>query len=511
MGPNSQLCLELDGITKSFGSSTALAGVHFELLVGEVHALLGANGAGKSTLVKIIAGALKPDEGSIRIHGKGVSLKTPGEARKAGISYVAQDPALVDSLSVAENLFLGKEILNRFQLLDKSEMFKMAAVTMGEIGFPLDVTKLVRDLGAAEKQLVEIGKSILENNKILILDEPTSALTREEAVKLFTIIKSLKSKGLGIVYITHHLDEIKEIGDRVTVLRDGRNAGNFAASADSNEIVSAIMGRQVADEKRSNSSSSKEVAFEVKQLSVKGVIENCDCKVHKGEIIAFFGLAGSGRAELFLTLNGSLKADTGSIEVKGKQIPHNEISPRTLINHGVFCVPADRKKRGVIGTRSVKENVALSNLSKHVKRGLINRGSIEEKVNALIQDLSIKVASNEQNIKQLSGGNQQKVLLGRALFSESSIFLIDDPTVGIDIGARAQVHHIMFQMVERGNSIVIGSSDVKEACHIADRLYVVHRGHIVAELERDNLNEEYVMGLASGVTMTGGSYANPNI
>lgn len=288
------LCLELNGITKRFLSSVALSDVNFELLPGEVHALLGANGAGKSTLVKIIAGALKPNEGTIQIHGEEVSFKTPGEARKAGISYVAQDPALVDELTVGENLFLGKELQKKFHLLDKKAMFKVAEETMAKLGFPMDVKKLIKELGAAEKQLVEIGKSILENNKILILDEPTSPLTREEANKLFTIIRGLKSQGLGIVYITHHLDEVKEICDRITVLRDGENAGNFVASSSPTEIVNAIMGKQFAfEKKKSKSVLSDEIVYEVTNLSAKG-INKCDVSVRKGEIIAFFGLAGSG-------------------------------------------------------------------------------------------------------------------------------------------------------------------------------------------------------------------------
>ena len=492
--------LRLEGIVKRFPGVVALDGIHLDLRAGEVHAVCGENGAGKSTLMKIISGQYQPDEGVIRYRGEQVRFASTSQAQAAGIAIIHQELNLVPHLSVAENLFLAREP-KRGPFVDTRKLNADAVRCLARIGLEVSPTTLVRTLSIAQQQMVEIAKALSFEARVLIMDEPTSSLTESETVQLFRIIQELRAAGVAILYISHRLDEMAQIVDRVTVLRDGRYISTDEFSAVSvNDIVARMVGRSLDDAyPPRHSVPTEEVLLRVRDVRREGVFGPVSFELRRGEILGFAGLMGAGRTEVARAIFGADRLDEGTIELHGGHVTIR--SPREAIRHGIAYLSEDRKQDGLALGMSVAANITLANVSAVSSRAGFLRFDEEAAVaRRYVNDLAIRTPSVDQIVRNLSGGNQQKVVIGKWLYRGSKILFFDEPTRGIDVGAKFAIYGLMDRLAADGVGVVLISSELPELLGMTDRIAVFHEGRITAVLDTKHTNQEEIMHFASGFT-----------
>jgi ribose transport system ATP-binding protein len=490
--------LEMNNIIKTYPGVRALDNVSFDVAKGEVHALVGENGAGKSTLMKILAGAQSMDSGEILINGEQVHVTTPQKAMELGVSIIYQEFNLVPYLNAAENIYLGREPKATVPgFIDFGKMYADSQAVIDQLGVDLNVRTPVNNLSIAQQQMIEIAKATSRNSMIIAMDEPSATLTEHEMHALFDLIRSLKAKGVSIIYISHRLEEIFEIADRVTVFRDGKYVGTKPiAETDRDDLIKMMVGRELTDVIPKVPAEIKGPALEVRNLTRKGVIEDINFTVHQGEILGLAGLVGAGRTEVARAIFGADTIDAGEIWLDGKQIKVR--SPKDAIRQGIGLVTEDRKALGLILGMVVRENISLANLDALTKLGFVNRGAEKKISMQYIEDLMIKTPSCEQQVQNLSGGNQQKVVLAKWLFTQSKVLIFDEPTRGIDVGAKTEIYHLMNRLAASGAAIIMISSELPEIMGMSDRILVMHEGHIAGELSRADATQEKIMQLATG-------------
>lgn len=486
--------LKISHLTKYYDKVIALDGVNFELREGEVHAIVGENGAGKSTLIKSITGAIEPSGGTIEVNGETFTKLNPIESKKLGIGAIYQEFNLVPYLSVAENIFFGNEITKN-GFIDFKQMNRIVQDKMDELGINIKPTTKVGNLGVAYQQLVEIVKVIMSDAKILIMDEPTAPLTNNETDLLFKIIARLKEQKVSIIYISHRLEEIFEICDRVTVFRDGKYISTHdVKDATREKMIAEMVGRELGEQYPARNGSDGDVILSVENMT-NASVKNVSFELHKGEILGFGGLVGAGRTEVMRAIFGADPIDSGRIIKDGKEIKVR--NPNDAFRNGIGLIPEDRKTQGAILGLSIKENITMSNIKNVCKGVFVDNRVQKNECEKLKGELRIKTPDLNQLIKNLSGGNQQKVVLARILFSDCDILIFDEPTRGIDVGAKQEIYNIMKELVTEGKSIIMVSSDMPELLGMSDRILVMNEGQIAGELYPDEYTQEAVLELAS--------------
>lgn len=497
-----QIILQLKGISKQFPGVKALDNVDMDVKKGEVHVLLGENGAGKSTLMKILCGIYQKDSGSIFLDGKEVFINSVKDAENLGIGIIHQEFNLLPHRDVAQNIFLGKEPLKRGFLgmytIDKKTMHSKCEELLKTVGIDLDCHTLVKDLGIAQKQMVEIAKALsLKNLKVLVMDEPTATLTKGEIDNLFSLIRTYKNKGVSIIYISHRMEEIQIIGDRVTVLRDGKYIGTVPVKGTpTSELIRMMVGRKITNlYKRDYNGAGPEV-LRVENLSSRGKFKDISFKVHKGEIVGFYGLVGAGRTEVAKAIFGEDKYDSGEIYINGKKVKCQ--SPCQSVNYKMGLLPEDRRDEGLITKMMLKQNVVQACLKKVFPNGILNSNTEKEIACQYISKLNIVAPDENVIVASLSGGNQQKVVLAKWLLTDSQILIFDEPTRGIDVGAKAEIYELMNELARSGKAIMMISSDLPEIIGLSDRIYVMYQGRIVAEFNHQNASQEQIVNFAIG-------------
>lgn len=490
--------LEMRGIVKTYPGVTALSGVDFSVMPGEVHALVGENGAGKSTLMKILAGADTKDTGRILINGSEVNILSPQEAMRLGVSIIYQEFNLVPYMNIAENIFLGREPMSAVPgVIDFAKMYADAEKIIEELGVKLDVRSPINSLAVAQQQMVEIAKATSRKSKIIAMDEPSATLTDHELENLFNLIRRLKAEGVSIIYISHRLEEIFEIADRVTVFRDGSMVATKPVSETDREgLIKMMVGRELKDTIPKVCAELGNTALEVKDLTRAGVLRNVSFKVRRGEVLGLAGLVGAGRTEVARAIFGADPIDKGEILIDGKRVSIH--SPQDAIKLGIGLVTEDRKALGLVLGMTVRENISLANLSWLSRIGFVSRKKDREAAEKYVGDLLIKTPSIEQTVQNLSGGNQQKVVLAKWLFTQSKVLIFDEPTRGIDVGAKTEIYQLMNKLAENGAAIIMISSELPEVLGMSDRILVMHEGAITGELTREEATQELIMHLATG-------------
>lgn len=492
--------LKMEGVSKSFPGVKALDGVNLEAYGGEVTALMGENGAGKSTLMKILSGVYKKDEGEVYIQGEKTKITGIKSAEAYGITIIHQELSVINNLTVAENIFLGNEKFSKFsRKINKKLLEERSRSFLDQIGCNIEPSELAGNLNVGEKQMVEIAKALTKNAGIIIMDEPTTALTEVETKSLFKVIENLKNKGIAIIYISHRMEEIFSICDRVEVLRDGKYAGNaLIKDIDNDKLIAMMVGRKIEDQFPYKKINKDEIILEVNNLSSEAGVEKASFHVKSGEILGIAGLMGSGRTELVKTIFGAYKKTAGTIKIKGKEI--NARSIQESIDNGICYLSEDRKKEGCVLGLSVADNMTLSNLRKYEnKRFAINRKDEMKDVGYYIKKMKIRTPNANQLIKNLSGGNQQKVILAKWIMLSPDVLIIDEPTRGIDVGAKKEIYELLNELKEKGKAVIIVSSDMPEVLGISDRIMVMSEGKVSGELSRDEATQEKIMKLAVGV------------
>jgi len=489
--------LEMNAITKTYPGVRALDEVTFHVREGEVHALVGENGAGKSTLMKILAGAEQADHGEIRLGGQPVQIPSPLRAMELGISIIYQEFNLVPYLSVAENIFLGREPRLPLGFIKWSQMVSEAQAILQRLGTNLNPRATVQSLSVAQQQMVEIAKAISVRAKIIAMDEPSATLTEHELENLFNLIRSLKEQGVSIIYISHRLEEIFEIADRVTVLRDGQVVGtNHVHEVDRQAIIRMMVGRELKEKFPKRPVEFGPEALRVEHLSRDGVLHDISFSVRRGEILGIAGLVGAGRTELARAIFGADRRDSGAIYVHGQWVRIRH--PAEAIKHGLGLMTEDRKLQGLILGMVVRENNTLANLRAVSTLGFVNRRAEARATQGYVESLSIRTPSIEQVVRNLSGGNQQKVVLAKWLFTNSDILIFDEPTRGIDVGAKVEIYELMNELVAQGKAILMISSELPEVLGLSDRILVMHDGAVAGILNREEASQEKIMHLATG-------------
>ncbi len=483
--------LELVGVTKSFSGVRALTNIDLRLDAGEANVLVGENGAGKSTIVKILSGVYQPDDGEIRLNGRPVKFSSPVDAISHGIITIHQELMLVPEMTVAENLFLGKEHL-KSGFLDKGAMIVKAGEILKQLKQEFPPTSKIRHLGIAQQQMVEIAKALLNRCKILILDEPTAAITDKETQVLFETIRDLKAQGVAILYISHRLEELFVIGDRTTILRNGHRVHNDQTrSLSIGVMIQKMIGRDLGQEFPSLPEPGVETVLNVEGVSVPGKVENASFHLRRGEIVGFYGLIGAGRTELMRALFGLERKVAGIIRIFGKERPNN--SPRAAIASGLGMIPEDRKRQGLVLQRSVRENISLACVDRFSVFGFLQRAKEAELAARFIRTLSIKTDRQETKVHALSGGNQQKVVISKVLSTSPEIVIFDEPTRGIDVGAKQEVYRAMLDLLAEGKAIILVSSDIREVIGMSHRVIVMCGGKISAELPKESATQEIIL------------------
>lgn len=492
----SHTVLRMEGIDKSFSGTHALKNINFELELGEVHALLGENGAGKSTLIKVLGGIHQPDAGSIFINDEKVNIRGVNEARKYGIGIIHQEIVLVPYLTVAQNIFLGHEPVHA-GIVDSKTINARAQEMVAKLGLDIDVTTPLEKLTIAQQQMVEIVKASSFNVKILVMDEPTSSLSDEEVEKLFETIEKLKKQNVSIIYISHRMEELFRISDRITVIRDGTYVGTKKTSdTNASELVSMMVGRTLESFYVRTYNELSDKVLSVRNLSRKGEFEDVSFDVHKGEILGFSGLVGAGRSEIMQAIFGTRPLDDGVIILGGKTVRFK--NPMQAIKAGISLVPEDRKNEGLVLMNSVSYNIKLASLH-FIMNGIAeSRKKISAMVSDYMQRLHIKAASPEIEVSSLSGGNQQKVVLAKWLAARPDVLILDEPTRGVDVGAKQEIYSIINDLAANGMAIIMVSSDLPEIINMCDNVCVVRSGRIVAKLPRNEITQEKVMYYATG-------------
>ena len=494
-----EVLLKLEGIGKSFPGVRALHNVHLEVRRGEVHALVGENGAGKSTLMKILSGAYTRDTGEIYWEGQPIIIHNPREAQDLGIGIIYQEFNLVPQLSIAENVWISREpFRNRaLQLIDWKEMRSRTQALLDELHLSLDPKRLVAGLGVAQQQMVEIAKALSLDAKLLIMDEPTSALTDTEINQLFTLIRRLKARGVSVVFISHHLDEVFEICDRGTVLRDGEYIDTVDLSQVTEEdIIRLMVGRNLDQQYPKVASARGEEALRVEGLNREGVLHDISFTAYAGEILGIAGLVGAGRTELMRAVFGADPITSGQVYIFGKETAVK--SPQVAIRAGVGLLPEDRKQQGLVLLLSVLHNMSMASLDRLTSNLLLRKDDERKQANGFVDKLRIATPSINQQVQYLSGGNQQKVVLAKWLASQSRVLIFDEPTRGIDVGAKVEVYNLMNSLVENGVAVIMVSSEMPELLGMSDRILVMHEGRIAAELSRQEATQEKVLAAAMG-------------
>jgi len=499
--------IELKNIRKIFPGVVALENVNFDVRYGEVHALVGENGAGKSTLIKILGGAYQPDGGEIFIEGKKISISSTSMAQHFKIAVIYQEFNLIPDLSVAENIFIGREPKIGKSFINWNKLNYDAAEILKKLDIDINPRKFISDLSVAEKQMVEIAKSLSMDARLIIMDEPTATLTEKEVVKLFSIIGELRKKGVSIVYISHRLDEAFRLSDRITVLRDGKKIETKKTSeTNQDEIVSLMVGKIVKDyfAGKKEKTTDRDIVIEVKNYNIADYVHNVNFKLYKGEILGLAGVLGSGIHHLLRSLYGAAQKTEGEVFFEGKSVDIKNASE--AIKLGIGYVTEDRKGEGLLNDMSVLQNISII-IIKFLTffKGIFIRQKKELDVfNKIAKELDIKYANINQRIIYLSGGNQQKVVMGRTLVSNCKVLILLEPTRGIDVGAKAEIHKIMVELANRGISIIMTSSELPELVNLTDRCLVLYKGKLVAEFNRENMNEEKLVAAEIGKL----SYAN---
>jgi ribose transport system ATP-binding protein len=484
---------ELRNISKSFPGVQALDDVSFEIRAGETHMLLGENGAGKSTLMKVLCGAYRADAGSFLHQGAPVTIAAPADARRFGIAVIFQDFTLVPYLDIAQNIFLGREF-TRGGLLDRGRLYREARRVLDTIGFEIDPRMPVHSLGVAQQQMVEIAKALSQDARILVMDEPTAALSDRETERLFAVMQRLKANGVALVYISHRLPEVFALGDRITVLRDGRKVGALRPSETTpDDLVRLMVGRPVdRTYARAHVETPGEVLLEVKGLSAANGITDIDITVRAGEIVGLCGLVGAGRSEVARAIFGADPMTAGEIRFLGERITP---SPELAARSGMALIPENRKQQGLALNRSVGDNIILAGLQKMFPSGFYAPARGSRAARKVIEQLRIATPSPRRLTGVLSGGNQQKVVVGKWLNAEARFFIVDEPTRGIDVGAKAEIFRLLDSLVRGGAGVLMISSEQMEIVHVCDRAYVMRAGRIVGELARDQLTEANIVRL----------------
>jgi len=490
--------LELKNIYKSFPSVKALTAVNFSLRKGEIHSLIGENGAGKSTLINIIIGLYKPSDGEIWLRGEKVSFNSPHDAMSKGIAIVPQELNLIPNMTVAENIFLGASKLKKGfpRRVDWDSIYKDAKVAMNRFGITIDVKEKVGNMSVANQQLVQIARALTFGADIIIFDEPTACLTLKESERLLSMLETIRKSGKSIIFISHHLEEVMRISDRVSIMRDGRLVEVLERQQfDIQRFIKGMVGKEVHYEKLvRNVDSSSEVVIKVEGLTREREFQNISFEVKKGEIFGIAGIVGAGRTELVSTLFGERKAHSGYIYIHGKKIIDN--SPKNSIEMGIGYLPEERRSQGIIPQLSVRENMTIANLKKLFKFPRINIDEECKLVEEYINKIKIKTSSMEQKISQLSGGNQQKVILSRWMVVGCDILILDEPTRGIDVLAKEEIHQLIRSMADKGMTFVVVSSEMEELLALANRILIMHEGKLKGIVESEKANPESILNIA---------------
>ena len=489
--------LKMRGIEKSFPGVHALKSVDLELHSGQVLALLGENGAGKSTLIKVLGGAHQPDSGTVSINGKDPHITSPVDAQRAGVAVIYQEFNIVPALTAAENIFLGQEKTSAGFIRQRSEQ-RAAQELFDRIGVDVDPNAKCRDLTVAQQQVVEIAKALSLNAQVIVMDEPSATLTLQEVERLFEVIRDLKKQGIGVIYISHRLDEIHEIADRVTVMRDGENVGNRAIEDVSrHELIELMVGRELKDEFPEHSRSLGQPRLSVRGLTRGTAVQNVSFDVHAGEVLGITGLVGAGRTEMARLIFGADTPNAGTIELDGKRLKVR--SPRDAIRAGICLLTEDRKTQGLVLSHSARDNFSLPNLRALTTGSMIRGGAERSAFAGYVESLKIKISHQEQLVGNLSGGNQQKVVLAKWLERDCDVIIFDEPTRGIDVGAKYEIYLLINELAAQGKSIIMISSELPEVLGVSDRILVMHEGRITGEItDVAAATQEEIMRLAVG-------------
>ncbi len=488
----------MNGIMKSFGNVKVLNNACFSLDNGEIHALIGENGAGKSTLMKVLTGVYSKDSGSIFIDDKSVCFNHPKDAEKYGIVFIYQELNSFLDMTVEENIFLGKEIYNRFGILDKKSMQKKVKEILTILGINLDINDKLSDLSVGQRQLVEIAKALIYEIKVIIMDEPTAALTNNETKHLFKIINSLKDRGVSIIYISHRMEEIFELCDRITVMRDGEYVGTKKIKdTNMNEIINMMIGRDIGDRFTKTDNDKKSIAIEVKNISSKNYFRDVSFNVNYGEILGVYGLMGAGRTEIAKTIFGVLPLDNGEIYIDSKKTHIKK--PKEAIKNGIGFITEDRKIEGLMLNETIKNNISLNNFPKVVKNKIVLNKEKENFISSFaVRDFNIKCSGVNHICSNLSGGNQQKVIFAKWVLSNPKILILDEPTRGVDIASKKEIYNMMNNLASKGLAMIMISSELPEVIGMSDRIMVIYEGRVSGFIDRKDASEKNIMILATG-------------
>lgn len=489
--------IEMRGIDKAFNGNVVLKNAGFLLDHGEIHALMGENGAGKSTLMKILTGVYTRDAGTVIIDGQEVHYKNLQEAEKAGIIFIHQELNVMFDLTVEENMFMGKEITKGFGICDKKAMRAEVTKVLKRLGVTIDPGKKMNELSIGQQQMIEIAKALMLDAKVIIMDEPTTALTQTETDVLFKVVNSLKEKGVSIVYISHRMEEIFELCDRITILRDGTYVGTERiADIEMNDIVRMMIGREIGERYPSRNCKIGNVVFEVKNLNCQGVFHDVNFQVHAGEVLGVAGLMGAGRTEIMQAIFGNMPNVTGTIMLNGKEIRNK--TPEMAKNNGIGFITEDRKVQGLLLQESIASNISIANLDKISKNGVLNKSAEDNLIKRGIEELRIRCFGPDHKCVNLSGGNQQKVVFAKWIYTEPKVLILDEPTKGVDIGAKKEIYSIINDLATKGVAVIMVSSELPEVLGMSDRIMVVREGEVRGILGKEKANQENIMILATG-------------
>ncbi|MCC3777225.1 sugar ABC transporter ATP-binding protein [Streptomyces sp. UNOB3_S3] len=487
--------LRVEGVVKSFPGVRALDGVSLSVRAGEVHVLLGENGAGKSTLIKTLAGVHRPDAGRILADGEEVTIRSGRDAERLGIATIHQEFTLVPGLTVAENLFLGRQPRTALGLIDRRALRRNAAALLRRVRLDVPPTTPVAKLGVAQRQMVEIAKALSLDARVLIMDEPTAVLTAEETGTLFGIVRELRADGAGIVFITHHLEEITALGDRVTVLRDGRSVAEVPASTPEDELIRLMVGRDITDRyPRERPAEPGAPLLRVRGLTRRGAFTDVGFDIRAGEVVGLAGLVGAGRTEVARAVFGADRYDTGTVEIDGERLPPGDV--RAAMRAGVGLVPEDRKGQGLVLGASLGDNLTLARLDRDTRLGLVDRRAQRQTATAVADRLKVRHSGLDREARTLSGGNQQKIVIGKWLLAGARLLILDEPTRGIDVGAKVEIYRLVNELTAAGHAVLLISSDLPEVLGMSDRVLVMAQGRLTGELEAETATQDAVMELA---------------
>ena len=498
MSTTGQEFVRMENICKEFPGVKALQNVNLTVNCGEVHALVGENGAGKSTLIKVLMGVHPKTSGKIYIEGKETDIPSPIAAKQLGLGAVYQDVTIASHLTVAENFFLGKLPTTKLGMVDWHYMYTQAQKILDDLHIRVDSHEIVKNLSVAQQEMVVIAKKYFEHSKLMIFDEPTALLANDEVKELFHIIEDLKARGAAIIYISHRMEEIFQICDRITVLKDGQSVATMMVSdTNENDLVAKMVGRTIEDMYSIKHYRADETILEAKNLTRKGVFENVSFSLHKGEVLGLFGLVGSGRTEIVRGLFGADQLDSGEIYVDGKKVDIH--SPGDAIKAGIGLLPEDRKAQGLALATSITSNINLASYDQISKGSFINTHMEKEKAQLYTDKMHIVTPGIYQKVVNLSGGNQQKVVIGKWLCRDSEVFIFDEPTVGIDVGAKTEIYKLIEELLAAGNAVIMISSYLPEIMGIADRIMVIHEGKVSGMVTRGSYDDEELLRMASGL------------